>query len=597
MVINQSLNYVQQIDSFFGREKNVGKMGMKKDATITISFIANDEVALQSTVNTNNLGFISDKKYQIDRPVYERQFRIYFAGDSMTGSTTMDFQWVDLVQDLLNSNAALKEAVGVDVFKVYNGGVPGAGFKHFWEKYESVGAEFDPNLVVVNYIESDFPRVGKSGHEAHTDDETIMVDNAALHTNSLEKALGDNVIFTIMPLYQDLYPELSSFRLSKLLIERSKRKNFFFMHNRLDWENNQSQVRTWYNLPHDGHMSEIGGLKYALATASLVAERLTGKSWKFSTPKNFELAGALPISKEFFTPKNFKENLFGPLSDIWDPSIVITGNDTKEIHSSWIVRVDGRNGTGQVMASLFNINNVQTVRLSQIKPSTNGSSSLTVITPAITDYDERNFLTGFAYKIPDPNKSTKAHVYFYLDYETEKNGRKSQLLHHDFLKPVNSWQSNLFNVSIPSSIASQLDRREANFRIQFLAVTGNELHIDLKNLLLVPNGAADEINKKTVTIGDRLVDVSAFVKLRREIDAAFLGARERSWELYGVKKLLKKTVPYGFLPAGVPYTSGFAKLKLDKESPETVLLNIYCTAGELSLENTDCYHSYQVYMK
>lgn len=62
-------------------------------------------------------------------------------------------------------------------------------------------------------------------------------------------------------------------------------------------------------------------------------------------------------------------------------------------------------------------------------------------------------------------------------------------------------------------------------------------------------------------------------------------------------RILGREVPYGFLPAGVPYRSAFEPLQLAVDPPETVLLNIYCVKGEPSLDNRHCFHAYQVYAR
>ena len=65
---------------------------------------------------------------------------------------------MDRVEGVLNSNREMKKIVeGKDV-KVFNIGQPGAGFPHFAFNYRMQAKLFKPDLVIVNYIELDFPR-------------------------------------------------------------------------------------------------------------------------------------------------------------------------------------------------------------------------------------------------------------------------------------------------------------------------------------------------------------------------------------------------------------------------------------------------------
>jgi len=88
-------------------------------------------------------------------------------------------QWVDLVEDLLAADPAVRAGLGGKAVRAYNFGVPGAGFPAFWSFYEKYGRAFDPDLIVVNYIESDFPRTNLSGALAHLSDRAEMVRLAA----------------------------------------------------------------------------------------------------------------------------------------------------------------------------------------------------------------------------------------------------------------------------------------------------------------------------------------------------------------------------------------------------------------------------------
>jgi hypothetical protein len=401
MVLNQPLHYSPEIDGRFGRKAEPGIGGMKTGETFTTAWILGGEVVLQARVRTNNLGFLSDKPYRLARDPRQPEFRIWFAGDSLTGTTTMNRQWVDLVEDLLNANPEARRAASGRAFRTINGGVPGAGFRFFWEHYDAVGRRFDPDLVIVNYVENDLPRVGKAGHEARTLDERYMVEHAAGYVKRFvaEKV---PVVFTLNPQYHELYPRPYDWRLSRRLREAAPGMDLVFMHERLPWREGEPVARAWYNLPHDAHMSDAGGVVYARAIARLVLERASGK-------------------------------------------------------------------------------------------------------PAPADASE-----GFDAAAP------------------------------------------------PAATAPRRD---------------------------------------VVPVGERDLPVAAFVRLRRDLDRAFLEPRSRSWRPYGLYRLLRREARHGVLPAGVPYTAGFVPLVLPLDPPEEVLLNVFCTKGEVSLANPDCYHAYQVYAR
>ena len=129
----------------------------KQDRDITLWFY-NGQHKLRQEVNfhTNNLGFLSKKNYAV--PKLKNEYRIAFLGDSMTGSTTTNAPWVDRVEDILNADQEFLKLVGRKMVRTINLGQPGASFPHFSVNYHQQGKLFLPDLIVVNYIESDFPR-------------------------------------------------------------------------------------------------------------------------------------------------------------------------------------------------------------------------------------------------------------------------------------------------------------------------------------------------------------------------------------------------------------------------------------------------------
>jgi GDSL-like Lipase/Acylhydrolase len=121
-------------------------------------FDASHALVHEAHVKTNAQGFISAKDYPIEKSA--KEFRIALIGDSFTACITNDFPWGDALEDELNRDEGFKKKVNADVVRVMNFGTPGAGFHFFARNYVRYAQRFSPDLVVVNYIEDDFPREG-----------------------------------------------------------------------------------------------------------------------------------------------------------------------------------------------------------------------------------------------------------------------------------------------------------------------------------------------------------------------------------------------------------------------------------------------------
>ncbi len=123
-------------------------------------FNAEHKLMCDAHVKTNAQGFISAKDYPLPKP--PREFRIALIGDSFTACITNDFPWADVLDDELNRDEQFKSRVHADAIRVLNIGTPGAGFHFFASNYVRFAERFAPDLVIVNYIEEDFPREGNS---------------------------------------------------------------------------------------------------------------------------------------------------------------------------------------------------------------------------------------------------------------------------------------------------------------------------------------------------------------------------------------------------------------------------------------------------
>ncbi|CAA7612124.1 SGNH/GDSL hydrolase family protein [Magnetospirillum sp. UT-4] len=332
---------------------------------------AEDTLRLNVKVRTNNLGFLSDLPYDLSSPGDE--YRIVVLGDSMTGTTTMPYQWVDEVQTLLDADEDLKGALGRRKIRLYNLGIPGAGFPHFAEGLGWYGAEIKPDLVVVNFTLGTMPRKtvittangdmvipGLVSYRIGTElvrvyvsclsepislssdacwhynwyfapakvirDPVLRAEMRALVGNdmvkgrvwssmrslALDRLLGrddhmynwrvptqskmdeserqtivahvaaemnriaeshPNVLPVLMPLYWDMVPERIDYVLPRMLAERDPRFDAVMMRAAMP-EAGPEEIASWYNVPHDGHLSAKGGHIYAKAMARAIVEHL-----------------------------------------------------------------------------------------------------------------------------------------------------------------------------------------------------------------------------------------------------------------------------------------------------------------------------------
>ncbi len=277
-------------DEYFGRKSSTHPKGLfKVNATIDLAIVNPVQGTLNCSVRTNNIGLMSDKTYQIERDRAKPEFRVVIYGDSMTGPTTATYQWVDTVEDLLNSNAKLRRAVGGKQFRVYNQGWVAAGFPTFWKAYNMSGKYFDPDLVIINFIEVNLPRsIGPD-----LSDEDKMVAQAKEYIGKFLEVYRNRLVMTLMPIYNDLIPTFSDYRLARKLFDTETRIKIHVMRDRLPTSLGVPEMEQWFNVPHDGHYSDHGGELYARAMAGLIAERVAKEKIDFSSVQTAHSAEVL----------------------------------------------------------------------------------------------------------------------------------------------------------------------------------------------------------------------------------------------------------------------------------------------------------------
>lgn len=257
-------------NELLGRNQDLSQHGpMIINQTLNTQYLDRSSVQINVSAKTNNYGFLSSRDYVIERDKDNPEYRIVIVGDSMTGNILAGIeQWPDLVEDLLNSSLDIAKHLNAKKVKVYNLGVPGAGFAAFWRLYNDYGRQFDPDLIIVNYIESDFPRTDSSVRP-HTEDENEMIYHAETNVKKFIEE-GRKVIFTQMPLYSDLFPTENVLNLSKKLQINVPEMKLYYLKEFLPWKENSVLAYNWYHLPLDGHPNPFGCTYFAKAISDIV---------------------------------------------------------------------------------------------------------------------------------------------------------------------------------------------------------------------------------------------------------------------------------------------------------------------------------------
>ena len=279
----QNQNLVpQRFDHQMGRSTKMHDKGLfKVNETFDISVVDQNGVSKNFSVRSNNVGLLSDVDYTFERDPNSLEFRIVVLGDSMTGPTTSTYQWVDTVEEILNQSKTFRSSVGGRVIKVYNLGWIGAGFGSFYQAYESAGQYFDPDLVVINFIEIDYERGGAT----ILVDQKSKIEHAQLNLNKIID-LGAEPLITLMPTFDEMVPTQTDYKLTEALVEADPRFKTVIMRDRLlSDQPSDREISTWFNLPYDAHYSDRGGEIYARHLAEVIAETVSGKKFDFSNVK------------------------------------------------------------------------------------------------------------------------------------------------------------------------------------------------------------------------------------------------------------------------------------------------------------------------
>jgi hypothetical protein len=98
----------------------------------------------------NNRGWISPYNYKFERDPGE--FRIVILGGEQAASSVASHSWPNLLQDELNRRSPSNHYI-------FNCAWPDAGPQKFIQYWQTECAKYSPDLVIVNYVESDFYRI------------------------------------------------------------------------------------------------------------------------------------------------------------------------------------------------------------------------------------------------------------------------------------------------------------------------------------------------------------------------------------------------------------------------------------------------------
>ena len=112
-----------------------------------------DGVQIEAHPKLNNHGYFSIYDYEPD----DKNYNIVVIGGEQTASSTVTVSWPDHLQDLLG-----------DGYKVYNVGWPDAGPRHYIDYWNNVKNIYQPDLVIINFVGTDFLRGQVNKAPMHT---------------------------------------------------------------------------------------------------------------------------------------------------------------------------------------------------------------------------------------------------------------------------------------------------------------------------------------------------------------------------------------------------------------------------------------------
>src|SRR5262249_48783540 len=147
----------------------------------------------------------------------------------------------------------------------------------FWWAYAEKARPFTPDMVVVNYIELDFPRTQPHDGMYYLPEREQQIKQAVEVFNEF-LAARPHVVFTLMPLLEDLTATPDYSRTQAVLKQVPAARHVVMAERMKSIGGSGPNVdyRNWYNWPKafDGHMSDDGNDIYARTMAITLGEDL-----------------------------------------------------------------------------------------------------------------------------------------------------------------------------------------------------------------------------------------------------------------------------------------------------------------------------------
>ena len=489
-------------------------------------------------------------------------------------------------------------------------GWPGAGFEHFWSAFDTKGRQFDPDLVVINFIIDDLPRTLSGMHL--TEDAAMIAQTGDVMAQFAE--IGIPLLIALVPRYGDAVASTSDHPVLAAVASRFPELPITIMRDRMPFHRGDAEERSWYNLPHDGHFSEQGGEIYACALTGLIVEALTGVAPAgpdASCPKHALEAIADEIrsgSRNLLANGDFAT--WGP-----EPMVAVLPEPVA-LAPTWTALADGVGGAGRGRVSRLETSDlpdrpsdtpVPVLRYEQTSRADSGSPSVAVIVGPVADLAGRDILVSFHARAA---ADRTFQILLYQNFGT--GGRPSpevNFLAVDF-DAAPGWKRFTFLVAVPvlagQALGSNGDDHLRLTIIPKLSTDNFVLDIADVQIYLDVGGVAAALESTETREPDPMATTSGLLDsrdkialLRQRIIEQFAAARTFNWfRSYGYYRLIGKETPFGghYSPAN-KHTGGFVAIEYGQAPDEVAYLNVVCTSGPVSLGNPDCFHFYAIFAR
>ena len=592
---NQTLT-ASHVDKLTGNEGLMIDNGLLKiNTNYDLALEVSGTVNLNFSVRTNNLGLLSDLPVSVPRDSSNPEFRILMFGDSLTGTVTANYQWVDTVQELLGKDKGLRQALGGRQIRVYNLGMVAAGFRHFFDYYEKAGKQLDADLLVINFTYDDFPRrhVGP-----RFENEAEMVDQAA-EALQLFRSTGKPLLVTQMPLYFEMFPEKTGYKRTLLLEKKLPGLSVVDMRDHLPTHYGAGFAKQWYNLPYDHHMSDFGGEFYARAMAKVIAKTIEPnqiRSFLLADSKYFAPADCLPkATNGRRQPPQYI------LFDIDSTQIPIKVREAPvNLGRYWFALAGGTGSGGAATVSFgeFTLSadkrRIKTLTFNQTHASSYGSPSLSNTQFGATA------LAGESVEIRFYAKASGTRSFSISITRTGNLDKKTvtETVENLPFTVGSDWTEIVLPVSISKLPAGFQAGSSDKLKFQIIPNDPSAIfQLDLTEIVLTATGTVwalaehpscatrlrDETSVSQVITNPTLVN-----QLRHEVKAKLGHAKIWSLKPYATMMAFKKINPL-IPPLSHPMKGGFAEVQFGDRRKMKAYLNIFCLSEPVELTNPDCF--------